>query len=175
MTELFNAEDIRFRTQLLAKQISDNHRGDGSPIIMIGLLNGAFMFYSELVKNISIDVECDFMRVKSYIAKNKQGDIQITKDLETPIKGKHVYIVDDILDSGNTMAKVIEYLEIKWPKTINVVTLLKRKNTPFRRKNYDMIEGTEMFGFEINNEWVAGMGMDNDKGYMRNYPSVWSI
>ena len=175
MTELFNAEDIRFRTQILAKTISDNHRGDGSPIIMIGLLNGAFMFYSELVKNMSIDVECVFMRVKSYIAKNKQGDIQITKDLETAIKGKHVYIVDDILDSGNTMAKVIEYLQIKWPKTINVVTLLRRKNTPFKRKNYDMIEGTEMFGFEINDEWVAGMGMDNDKGYMRNYPSVWSI
>ncbi len=174
MTELFNAEDIRFQTQLLAKQISDNHRGDGTPIVMVGLLNGAFMFYSELVKNISVDVECDFMRVKSYISKNKQGDIQITKDLETPIKGKHVYIVDDILDSGNTMAKVIEYLEIKWPKTINVVTLLKRKNTPFKLANYE-VEGTEAHGFEIDNEWVAGMGMDNDKGYMRNYPSVWSI
>jgi len=174
MTELFKTEDIKFKTQLLAKQISDNHRGDGTPIVMIGLLNGAFMFYSELVKNMSVDVECDFMRVKSYIAKNKQGDIQITKDLETPIKGKHVYIVDDILDSGNTMAKVIEYLEIKWPKTINVVTLLKRKNTPFKLANYE-VEGTEVYGFEIDNEWVAGMGMDNDKGYMRNYPSVWSI
>ena len=173
MTELFNAEDIRFRTQILAKIISDNHRGDGSPVIMIGLLNGAFMFYSELVKNISIDVECDFMRVKSYVNR-KQGDIQITKDLETAIKGKHVYIVDDILDSGNTMAKVIEYLQIKWPKTINVVTLLKRKNTPFRLKNYD-VEGTEAFGFEINDEWVVGHGMDNDKGYCRNYPSIWSI
>jgi len=174
MTELFTAEDIRFQTQLLAKKISDTHRGDGTPIVMVGLLNGAFMFYSELVKNMSVDVECDFMRVKSYISKNKQGDIQITKDLETPIKGKHVYIVDDILDSGNTMAKVIEYLEIKWPKTINVVTLLKRKNTPFKLSNYG-VDGTEAHGFEIDNEWVAGMGMDNDKGYMRNYPSVWSI
>ena len=173
MTELFNAEDIRFRTQLLAKKISDDHRGDGSPIIMVGLLNGAFMFYSELVKNISIDVECDFMRVKSYVNK-KQGDIQITKDLETAIKGKHVYIVDDILDSGNTMAKVIEYLQIKWPKTINVVTLLKRKNTPFRLKNYK-IEGTEAFGFEINDEWVVGHGMDNDKGFCRNYQSIFAI
>ena len=92
MTELFKAEDIRLQTQILAKQISDEHRGDGTPIIMVGLLNGAFMFYSELVKNMSVDVECDFMRVKSYIAKNKQGDIQITKDLETPLKivtGKH--------------------------------------------------------------------------------------
>ena len=141
---------------------------------MVGLLNGAFMFYSELVKNMSVDVECDFMRVKSYVAKNKQGDVQITKDLETPIKGKHVYIVDDILDSGNTMAKVIEYLHIKWPKTINVVTLLKRKNTPFRLKNYN-VEGTEAFGFEIDNEWVVGYGMDNDKGYCRNYQSIFAL
>jgi hypoxanthine phosphoribosyltransferase len=127
MTELFSAEEIRFQTQLLAKQISDKHRNDGSPIIMVGLLNGAFMFYSELVKYMEVDVECDFMRVKSYIAKNKQGDIQITKDLETPIKGKHVYIVDDILDSGNTMAKVIEYLEIKWPKSLKRSNLTKKK------------------------------------------------
>lgn len=174
MTELFKAEDIRLQTQILAKQISDEHRGDGTPIIMVGLLNGAFMFYSELVKNMSIDVECDFMRVKSYIAKNKQGDIQITKDLETPIKGKHVYIIDDILDSGNTMAKVIEYLEIKWPKSLNVVTLLKRKNTPFQIKNY-LQEGVQMYGFEIDDEWVVGHGMDNDKGYCRNYQSIYAL
>ena len=174
MTKLFDAEDIRLKTQILAKKISDEHRGDGSPVVVIGLLNGAFMFYSELVKNINIDVEVDFMRIKSYISKNKQGDVQITKDLETPIKGKHIYIVDDILDSGNTMAKVIEYLEIKWPKSINVVTLLRRKNTPFKLSNY-IQEGVEMYGFEINNEWVVGHGMDNDKGYCRNYQSIFAL
>ena len=174
MTKLFDAEDIRLKTQILAKQISDEHRGDGSPVVVIGLLNGAFMFYSELVKNINIDVEVDFMRIKSYISKNKQGDVQITKDLETPIKGKHIYIVDDILDSGNTMAKVIEYLEIKWPKSINVVTLLRRKNTPFKLSNY-IQEGVEMYGFEINNEWVVGHGMDNDKGFCRNYQSIFAL
>lgn len=174
MTELFSAEEIEFQTKLLAKKISDEHRGDGTPIVMIGLLNGAFMFYSDLVKNMPIDVEVDFMRIKSYISKNKQGDIQITKDLETPIKGKHIYIVDDILDSGNTMAKVIEYLEIKWPKSINVVTLLKRKNTPFKLENY-VENGTEIFGFEITDEWVVGRGMDNDKGYCRNYQSIFAL
>ena len=173
MTELFSAEEIRFQSQLLAKKISDDHRNDGSPVIMVGLLNGAFAFYSELVKHISIDVECDFMRVKSYVNR-KQGDIQITKDLETRIKGKHVYIVDDILDSGNTMAKVIEYLQIKWPKSINVVTLLKRKNTPFKLENYQ-VEGTESYGFEIDDEWVVGFGMDDDKGYCRNYPSIFAL
>ena len=173
MTELFSAEEIRFQSQLLAKKISDDHRNDGSPVIMVGLLNGAFAFYSELVKHISIDVECDFMRVKSYVNR-KQGDIQITKDLETRIKGKHVYIVDDILDSGNTMAKVIEYLQIKWPKSVNVVTLLKRKNTPFKLENYQ-VEGTESYGFEIDDEWVVGFGMDDDKGYCRNYPSIFAL
>jgi hypoxanthine phosphoribosyltransferase len=174
MTKLFDAEDIRLKTQILAKKISDEHRGDGSPVVVIGLLNGAFMFYSELVKNINIDVEVDFMRIKSYISKNKQGDVQITKDLETPIKGKHIYIVDDILDSGNTMAKVIEYLEIKWPKSINVVTLLRRKNTPFKLSNY-IQEGVEMYGFEIDDEWVVGHGMDNDKGFCRNYQSIFAL
>ena len=173
MTELFSAEEIRFQSQLLAKKISDDHRNDGSPVIMVGLLNGAFAFYSELVKHISIDVECDFMRVKSYVNR-KQGDIQITKDLETRIKGKHVYIVDDILDSGNTMAKVIEYLQIKWPKSVNVVTLLKRKNTPFKLENYQ-VEGTESYGFEIDDEWVVGFGMDDDKGYCRNYKNIYAL
>jgi len=168
MTKLFDAEDIRLKTQILAKKISDEHRGDGSPVVVIGLLNGAFMFYSELVKNINIDVEVDFMRIKSYISKNKQGDVQITKDLETPIKGKHIYIVDDILDSGNTMAKVIEYLEIKWPKSINVVTLLRRKNSPTPKQE-------AYHAFDIDEEWIVGYGLDNEKGNMRNLPSIWAL
>jgi len=174
MEQLITSEDIQFQVKLLAKKISDKHKGDGTPVVMVGLLNGAFMFYSDLVRNMDIDVEVDFMRIKSYIAKNKQGDIQITKDLETPIKGKHVYIVDDILDSGNTMSKVIEYLEIKWPKSINVVTLLKRANTPFSLKNFN-IKGDELFSFKLKDEWVVGYGMDNDKGFCRNYNSIFEL
>tara|TARA_S200002703_G_scaffold33322_1_gene28845 strand:+ start:510 stop:1052 length:543 start_codon:yes stop_codon:yes gene_type:complete len=174
MHPLFSKEAIQFQVKLLAKKISDKHKGDGTPIVMVGLLNGAFMFYSDLVKNMDIDVEVDFMRIKSYISKNKQGDIQITKDLETPIKGKHVYIVDDILDSGNTMSKVIEYLEIKWPKTVNVVTLLKRSNTPFDLNNFN-INGEEYHSFKLKNEWVVGYGMDNDKGFCRNYDSIFEL
>ena len=106
---------------------------------------------------------------------SKRGErAQITKDLETAIKGKHVYIVDDILDTGNTMSKVIEYLEIKWPKTINVVTLLKRANTPFNLKNFN-IKGKEYHSFTLQNEWVVGYGMDNDKGFCRNYNSIFEL
>ena len=97
MKLLFDKKEIEFRTKIIAKQITDDHRGDKTPIVMVGLLNGAFMFYADLVRNLDIDVECDFMRVKSYVGKKKQGDVQIIKDLETSIKGKHVYLVDDIL------------------------------------------------------------------------------
>ena len=129
MNQLISAKDIDIQTKIVAKQISDEHRNDKTPVVMVGLLNGCFAFYSDLVRAMPIDVECDFMRVKSYVNR-KQGDIQITKDLETRIKGKHVYIVDDIYDTGNTMKAVIEYLEVKKPASIKIVSLVTRKTSP---------------------------------------------
>ena len=168
MKELFGAKDIDIQTKIIAKKISDEHRGDKTPVVMVGLLNGAFMFYADLVRNMSIDVECDFMRVKSYISKRKQGDIQITKDLETPVKGKHVYIVDDIYDTGNTMKAVIEYLEVKHPASITIVTLVKRESK-------DITPVPSYHVFEIKDEWIVGMGCDDDKGYNRNLNSIWAL
>ena len=167
MKELLTADEIQFQTKIIGKQIADDHRGDKTPIIMVGLLNGAFAFYSDLVRATPVDMECDFMRVKSY-TNRKQGDIVISKDLETPIKGKHVYIVDDILDSGNTMDAVIDYLEVKKPASISIITLITRETSPIpKQKSYH--------AFTIKDEWVVGMGMDNDKGHMRNSPSIWAL
>ena len=166
MTELIRSDAIVAQTKILAKKIADTHRGDKTPLVMLCLLNGGFMFFSELVRGIDIDVECEFMRVKSYI-KRKQGDIKITKDLETPIKGKHVYIVDDILDTGNTLAAVQKFLEIKNPKSLSVVTLLTRKNSPKSNLNH-------LNAFTIDDEWVVGFGLGDDDGYCRNYPSVFA-
>jgi hypoxanthine phosphoribosyltransferase len=167
MIELFSPQQIELKTRILAKNISDEHKGDKTPVVMVCVLNGGFMFYTELVKSLNIDVECDFVRVKSYVSKNKQGDIQITKDLETPIKGKHVYLVDDIYDTGNTMLALIDFLKIKNPKSLNIVTLAKRKKTsPLPNMT---------FGFEVDEEWLVGMGMDNEHGYCRNYPALYAI
>ncbi|MDC3250326.1 phosphoribosyltransferase family protein [bacterium] len=167
MRELFKPKEIQFQTKIIGKQIADDHRGDKTPIVMVGLLNGAFAFYSDLVRATPVDMECDFMRVKSY-TNRKQGDIVISKDLETPIKGKHVYIVDDILDSGNTMNAVIDYLEVKKPASISIVTLITRETSPIpKQKSYH--------AFTIKDEWIVGMGMDNDKGHMRNIPSIWAL
>ena len=168
MRELIPIKEIDFQTKIVAKRISDDHRGDKTPVVMVGLLNGCFMFYADLVRNLKIDVECDFMRVKSYISKNKQGDIQITKDLETPIKGKHVYLVDDIYDTGNTMKAVIDYLEVKHPASISIVSLVTRETSPIPpQKSYH--------AFTIKDEWCIGMGMDDDKGHGRNYPSIYAL
>jgi hypoxanthine phosphoribosyltransferase len=168
MKELINAKDILIRTKILSQNISREHQGDKTPVVMVGLLNGAFMFYADLVRGMSIDIECDFMRVKSYISKNKQGDIQITKDLETPVKGKHVYIVDDIYDTGNTMEAVIAYLEAKHPASLSIVTLVKRKTSPKPKQK-------SFHAFTIDDEWLIGMGMDDENKHNRNLPSIWAL
>ena len=168
MKELISAKDIEIQTKIIGKRIADDHRGDKTPVVMVGLLNGCFAFYSDLVRATPIDMECDFMRVKSY-TKRKQGDIQITKDLETAIKGKHVYIVDDIYDTGNTMSAVIEYLEVKHPASISLVALVTRKTSPIptKQKLYK--------AFTIGDEWVIGYGMDDEKGHNRNLNSIWAL
>ena len=176
MKEVIAEKNIQIQTKILAKKIADEHRGDKTPVVLVGLLNGCFMFYSDLARAVDIDIECDFMRVKSYISKHKQGDIQITKDLETAAKGKHIYLVDDIYDTGNTMKAVSEYLEVKKPASINIVTLVKRKESiwdPIKLKPSPIRSFS--YGFEIDDEWIVGMGCDDDKGYCRNYPAIYSL
>jgi hypoxanthine phosphoribosyltransferase len=165
MTPLIKTEEIEFQTKILAKRIADEHRDDTTPVVMVCLLNGGFLFFSELVKSMDIAIECEFMRVKSYI-KRKQGDIKITKDLETPIIGKHVYIVDDIYDTGNTAKAVQNFLHIKNPRSLSLVTLLKRKRSPKSTIKH-------LNAFIIEDEWVVGFGLDDGEGYCRNLPSVY--
>jgi hypoxanthine phosphoribosyltransferase len=174
MTELISAHDIDIKTKILAKQISDEHRGSATPIVMIGVLNGAFMFYSDLVRNMDIDVECDFIRVKSYNGKER-GDIRITKDIETSLAGKIVYIIDDILDSGETLKWVSRYCFLKGAKNINLVTLLKRKQNKWKPKSTGSHVQTFKYGFEIDNEWVIGYGLDSTYGYKRNLKSIFAL
>ena len=172
MKELINSKRIEIRTKILAKQIEDKHRDDKTPIVMVCLLSGGFMFFSDLVRNIELNLECEFMRVKSYTGKKKQGDIQITKDLETSIKGKHVYIVDDIFDTGNTMKAVAQYLKVKKPRSINVIALVLRNENKWYPKQDDPLINTIETGFTIQDEWIVGYGMDNEQGFLRNYPYI---
>jgi hypoxanthine phosphoribosyltransferase len=151
---LFTSEQIQDKVKEMALTISFKHTSKDD-IVMICLLNGGFMFFSDLVKNISLDFECDFIRAKSYNGQ-EQGLIHITKDIETDIEGKIVYIVDDFYDTGNTLDIVVEHLSIRNPKSLEIVTLLTRDVSPL--PDYPLHTG-----FTIKDEWVVGYGMDNNK------------
>ena len=170
MKQLIDPEKLQIKIKILAKQLSDDHKDDKTPVVAVCILNGGFMFFTDFVRAMPIDLECGFMRVKSYVSKRKQGDIQITKDLEAPIKGKHVYIIDDIFDTGNTIRAVIDYLKLKKPKSLNVVTLLRRESS----RIFD-IEFPCYNVLDIKDEWVVGYGMDDEKGNCRNYNTIYEV
>jgi len=174
MIELYSSKDIDIKTKIIAQQISREHHNDSTPVVMVGVLNGAFMFYSDLVRNMDIDVECDFIRVKSYSGKER-GSIQLTKDVETSVYGKHVYLVDDIFDSGETMRFLAKYFNIKGAKDINVVTLVKRARNEFNPVGPHSFISSFRHAFECEDEWLIGYGMDSNEGYKRNFKSIFAL
>lgn len=165
MEILFTPEQIQNKVKEMADTISSKHTVNDD-IVMICLLNGGFMFFSDLVKHMSYEIECDFMRVKSYNGQ-VQGLIHITKDIETNIEGKTVYVVDDFYDTGNTLDIVVEHLSNQNPKSIEMITLLTRDISP-------MPEYPLYYGFVIRDEWVVGYGLDNNKKE-RNLDYIYSL
>ena len=166
MEKLITSSQIKWHTGELAKKINKQHPNDGMDAVFICLLNGGFMFFSDLVKLIDFRIEIDFMRIKSYDGK-QQGEINILKDIENNIQNKHVYIVDDFLDTGNTIKAAISHLEKYNPLSISIVTLLSRENSPtFENKTYEI--------FMLKDEWVVGYGLDNN-GLSRNLPEIYKI
>jgi hypoxanthine phosphoribosyltransferase len=165
MKILFDKQKIQDKIFKLAFKISQRHRNDSTPIVFVCVLNGGFMFFSDLIKNISpSNFECDFIRVKSYLGQ-EQGEIITIKGIETSIENKHVYLIDDIYDSGRTVDYLIKNLSKRNPKSINVVTVIKREKNAVSIENLDYL-------FEIKDEWVWGYGMDDEDGFHRNLPYI---
>tara|TARA_B110000495_G_C22375353_1_gene243494 strand:- start:118 stop:504 length:387 start_codon:yes stop_codon:yes gene_type:complete len=128
------------------------------------------MFFSDLVKQITVPIEVDFIRCRSYYGK-KQGDLVVSKDLETKIRGKHVYLVDDILDSGNTMKAVSNFLKVKEPKTITPVVAIYKENVDFDKVIHILYQDSD----SIFDPWYIGYGMDDEKGHNRNLSTIYTI
>ena len=160
---LFTEEEIQTRVKSLALEVSYKNNPENNSRVMIGVLNGAFMFFADLVRNLEVDCEIDFMQAKSYLGQ-VQDRVDITKDVSIDITGKDIFLVDDIYDSGNTMKRLIAHLQTKGPKSITPVTLFKR--------SYSYMDGL-MYGFELNNEaWLVGYGLDATNGHKRNQPFI---
>ena len=132
----------------------------------MGILRGAVVFFSELVKNVDLDVRFDFMVVSSYGSGSvSSGEVRIIKDISQPIEGKNVLIVEDIIDTGHTLKNLKKLLLTRNPKSLKIVSLLDKPS----RRQVEM-EG-DYIGFEVPNEFVVGYGLDYDEKY-RNLPEI---
>lgn len=167
MELIISRQEIQLRIKQLALDIANDHTNTSNalPPVMICILNGAYMFYTDLLRNIPLDVQSDFVRMKSYEGQDNSGGIQILKGLETDLKGRNVYVVDDICDTGTTILEALFMVNSHLPAQVKVVTLLRRR---------DGVNLTDFCGFELGDEWVAGFGLDNN-GVGRNLEDLYEV
>ncbi|KPA16376.1 hypoxanthine phosphoribosyltransferase [Candidatus Magnetomorum sp. HK-1] len=149
---LFNKELIQRRVQELGRIISSDY--SGKEIFMLVLLKGAFIFASDLIRELSPKVRIEFIKISSYNGKNSTGQIKIEQDIDFDIHGQHVLIVEDIVDTGLTLNKLLAFLKTKNPASIEICSFLDK---PSRR---EVSVDVKYSGFEIENKFVVGYGMD---------------
>jgi len=169
MKVLFEKSQIENRIKEIGVQILNRHKEENNPIVLIGVLNGGFMFYSKLVDQLALlDPQCDFIRVKSY--KGREHEVpEIIIPLSLDIKNKFVYIIDDIYDTGLTMQVLKNQFTDLGASGVSVVTLIK-----WAINEVDMPVNS-LYGFEIHDEWVVGYGMDDEEGRKRSLPHILAI
>jgi len=164
---LISREQIAEKVALLGQQISEDYRG--KDLIVVGILKGAVVFLSDLIREISIPLYIDFMAVSSYGSSTESsGVVRILNDLDMSIEGMHVLIVEDIVDTGLTLKYLVENLKNRKAASVKVCTLLEK---PARRKvKVDL----DYNGFVIPDEFVVGYGLDYNNKY-RNLPGIYVL
>lgn len=161
---LISEEDVQKRIKELGAQISRDYAG--KTVHIIGVLKGACYFMCALARHISVPVTFDFMSVSSYGSDTKSsGIVRIVKDLDEPLTGKDVLIVEDIIDSGRTLSHLMDMMKARKPASLKLATLLDK---PERRVTEVDVDYT---GFEIEDVFVVGFGLDYDQRY-RNLPHI---
>jgi hypoxanthine phosphoribosyltransferase len=161
---LVQADDLQRRIKELGDQITSDYEGED--LLLICVLKGAVFFLSDLMRRIDLPCEVDFMAVASYgDATESSGVVRILKDLDAPIDGRHVLIVEDIVDSGLTLEYLLRNLQGRGPASLEVCALLTK---PARRKTQIQ---AKYVGFEIPNRFVIGYGLDHAERH-RNLPYV---
>ncbi len=164
LTPLLTSEEIASLVKSLADQISKDYRGRA--LVFVCILKGAFMFLSDLVRHLQIPVQIDFVRLASYGTETKtSGTIEITKDIELPIEGKDVLIIEDIIDSGRTLQFLRDRLILSNPNSVKICALLDKK----ARREVEI--EADYLGKEIDNVFVVGYGIDVNETY-RHLPEI---
>lgn len=162
--EYISKEKIQQRVRELGQQISDEFAGQ--EVTIVCLLRGSFVFCADLVREISIPLQVEFMTLSSYgNATQSSGSVRIIQDLEADIKDKNVIIVEDIVDTGLTIKTLLELLHVRQPKAMKLVSLL------FKPSKLEHAITPDYIGFEIEDKFVIGYGLDYAQ-YYRNLPYV---
>jgi len=159
-----SVEQLAARIEDLGREISKDY--EGRPPLLVGVLKGAFMFLADLARAIELPIELDFMAVASYGSATKtSGVVRIVKDLDIDLAGRHVIVVEDIVDSGLTLAYLRKSLLARNPESLAICSLLLK--TGQQRMNFEV----DYVGFEIPPDFVVGYGMDVAERY-RNLPDL---
>lgn len=162
--EMFSEKQVEERIAQIAEQLNKEYEGES--LHLIGILRGSVFFFTELAKRLTIPVTMDFMAASSYENGTvSTGNLEILKDLDDPVDGRHCLIVEDIIDSGNTISMVKKMLLARNPVSLEVCALLDK---PARRETEIEIE---YVGFEVPDQFVVGYGLDYAQKY-RNLPYI---
>ena len=164
---MYSRREIQKRVKELAGIISEDYRKE--ELILIGVLKGAFVFLSDLARNLSIPVKLDFVRLASYGSRSQtQGEVRLTKTIEIPIKDKHILVVEDIVDSGLTLNFLLEFLKKENPKSVRICALINKSERREVAVNIDYV------GFSVSQGFIVGYGLDFDEQY-RHLPALYHL
>lgn len=166
LSKIFDKQTIQKRVQEMAAELSKKF--DNKKPIFIGVLNGSFIFASDLLRNLNINCEIDFIKLSSYKGQNTTGTVRLLKDISADITNRDVIIIEDIIDSGLTIEFLVKRLKGASPRSISIVTLLFKPDVAKLSLPIDII------GFEIAPHFVVGYGLDYDQDY-RHLPEIYRL
>jgi hypoxanthine phosphoribosyltransferase len=161
---LVQSDDLRQRIRAIADEINRDYAGKN--VLLVGVLKGALFFLADLMRQLEVECEVDFMAVSSYGSSTESsGVVRILKDLDTPIEGRHVLVVEGIVDSGLTLSYLMKNLSARGPASVEVASLLVKPD------RFKVEPDLRYIGFEIPDRFVVGYGLDHAQ-QLRNLPYV---
>jgi len=167
MKKLLTQTQINLGVKGLSRRVEEEIKQSGNnlPPVFICVLRGGFMFFNDLVRNLPMDIEIDFIQAQSYNGRDNSDGVTITKDIKTDLKGKQVYVVDDLVDTGATMKEILFYLEDYRPASIKILTAFHRRMSKI---------WVDDFACQVDDEWLVGYGLD-DNGLKRNLEGLYAL
>ncbi len=166
LTSFLSEKQIQDKVKAIGATLTDQFRGQD--LVAVCVLKGSFMFYSDLIRELDMDVTCEFCGVSSYHGANSSGEVRVNLDLNSPVKDKHVLLIEDIVDTGLTMNFLKSHIMARKPKSLTTAALLLKPHALKVKCDLDHV------GFEIPNDFVVGYGLDY-QGYYRNLPYIAQI